>query len=94
EALREAVRILPTAPALAELGALAVRRRDSREAAELLQRALALDPNRPALLYQLSLAYGMARDIPNARATALRLARVSPDYPGLADWLEARGLRP
>ncbi|MGI9140652.1 MAG: GDSL-type esterase/lipase family protein [Gemmatimonadaceae bacterium] len=94
EALREAVRIRPTASALAELGALAVRRRDSREAAELLQRALALDPNRPALLYQLSLAYGMAQDIPNARATALRLARVSPDYPGLADWLEALGLRP
>lgn len=92
-AMRRAVEIRPTAPALAALAASAVNQKELPEAIALFRRSLSLQPNQPDVLYQLSLTYGMARDLANARATAVRLARLSPNYPGLADWLEALGLR-
>lgn len=93
-ALARAVAIRPTGPALARLGQVAARRRDFPRAAALLRRSLALDQNQPQVLYQLSLTYGMANDIPQARATALQLSRLRPDYPGLADWLATLGVAP
>lgn len=93
-AIRRAVAIRPTPSSLALLGAAAARRRELSEAISFFRRSLALQPNQPDVLYQLSLTYGLAQDIANARATAVRLARLSPNYPGLADWLEALGLRP
>lgn len=91
-ALVRAMAIRPTAPSLARLGASAIRRRALPDAISLLRRSLALEAN-PDVLYQLSLAYGMADDVPNARSTALQLARTHPDYPGLADWLRSLGAR-
>ncbi|MEO7648371.1 MAG: GDSL-type esterase/lipase family protein [Gemmatimonadaceae bacterium] len=92
-ALRRAVAIRPTPQSLAALGAAAVRRRELAEAVSLFGRSLALNPNQPDVLYQLSLTYGMANDISRARATALQLARLNPNYPGLADWLASLGVR-
>ncbi|HUR92889.1 MAG TPA: hypothetical protein VMY38_09485 [Gemmatimonadaceae bacterium] len=91
-ALARAVAIRPTAEALARLGVSAVRRRALPEAISLLRRSHALQPN-PDVLYQLSLAYGMANDLPNARATAVQLARTNPGHPGLADWLRSLGVQ-
>ena len=34
----------------------------------------------------------MVNDIAQARATAAQLQRLSPDHPGLADWLASLGL--
>jgi Flp pilus assembly protein TadD len=73
---------------------VAAERGELDEAISLLNRSLAVDPNAPHVLYQLSLAYGRKRDLANARATALRLARLAPAHPGLAEWLRLIGLRP
>jgi lysophospholipase L1-like esterase len=94
DALRRAEEIRPTAQGLAALAGSAVNRRKLPEAIALFRRSLALEPDQPAVLYQLSLVYGMTRDLPNARATAVRLARLSPGYPGLADWLKTLGSSP
>lgn len=92
-ALRRAVAIRPTAPALTALGTRAAQRREIPEAISLFRQSLALQPAQPGVLYQLSLAYGMSRDLPNARDAALRLARIAPGYPGLAELLSTLGLR-
>ncbi|MFN2603933.1 MAG: GDSL-type esterase/lipase family protein [Gemmatimonadaceae bacterium] len=92
-ALRRSVAIRPTAPALAVLGTRAAQRRDIPEAISFFRQSLALDPAQPRVLYQLSLAYGMSRDIVNARDAALRLAQIEPNYPGLAGLLSALGLQ-
>jgi hypothetical protein len=60
----------------------------------MFERAQQLQPSHPQTLYQLSLAYGLARNVDAARATALRLLRVAPAYPGLSQWLAALGLTP
>jgi len=91
--LRRAVAIRPSAPALRALGTRASQRREIPEAISLFQRSLALQPNQPDVLYQLALAYGLSRDLSNARSTALRLARVAPGYPGLSELLATLGLR-
>jgi len=76
------------------LGVLALQRRDLARGIELLEQSVQLDSLRPEALYQLSLAYGLARDLPRARSTAARLARLQPGYPGLAGWLEVIGEGP
>jgi lysophospholipase L1-like esterase len=93
-ALRRAVAINPSAPALAALGTQAAQRRQIPEAISFFQQSLALQPNQPDVLYKLSLTYGMSRDLPNARGAAMRLAQIAPGYPGLADLLETLGVRP
>lgn len=93
-ALRRVVAIRPSAPALSSLARLAFQRRAIGEAIGLSERSLALQPNQPDLLYQLSLGYGMSRDLPNARATALRLARIQPRDPRLPELLSGLGMRP
>ncbi|HEX7021138.1 MAG TPA: GDSL-type esterase/lipase family protein [Gemmatimonadaceae bacterium] len=93
-ALRRGYEIQPTAGAAYALGTLALQRKDLPTALALLRQSDALTPNQPAVLYQLSLAYALSRDIVNARATAARLWRMAPDYPGLAGWLRALGISP
>lgn len=92
-ALRRAVAIRPTAPALALLGTLAAQRRDVPQVISLFRQSLALQPAQPGVLYQLALAYGMSRDLPGARDAALRLAQIAPGYPGLAGLLAVLGVR-
>ncbi len=82
----------PTPESLAALGFQAVQRRQLPQAVSFFRRALALRPNHPDVLYQLSLTYGMLNDIPNARTTALALSRMNPNYPGLKDWLATLGV--
>lgn len=91
--MRRAVAINPSAPALAALGFRAAQRREIPLAISLLQQSLALQPAQPNVLYQLTLAYGVSHDLPNARRTAKQLAQIAPDYPGLAPLLTSLGLR-
>jgi tetratricopeptide (TPR) repeat protein len=93
-ALEEAWAVRPTAATATLLGAVALQRRDLPRAIAELRRSLALEPDRPAVLYQLSLAYGLARDLEGARTTALRVAQLDPRHPGLPGWMQAIGLRP
>ncbi|HZE08307.1 MAG TPA: hypothetical protein VE110_06065 [Gemmatimonadaceae bacterium] len=92
-ALRRAVAIRPSAPALRVLGVRAAQRRDIPLAISYFRQSLVLDPAQPDVLYQLALTYGMSRDIPGARDAALRLAQIAPSYPGLAQLLTTLGLR-
>jgi tetratricopeptide (TPR) repeat protein len=88
-ALKRAVAIRPTPPALNVLGTRAAQRRDLPQAILYFEHSVALDPAQPETLYQLSLAYGMSRQIGAARETALRLSRIAPDYPKLPELLRA-----
>lgn len=90
-ALRAAAAIRPSSDVAYQLGMIALERRELGPAIELLEQSVRLDPGHAAALYQLSLAYGLARDLPRARAVAARLARLRPDYPGLAGWLRVIG---
>jgi tetratricopeptide (TPR) repeat protein len=90
-ALRKAG-VSPSAESLAALAKIAAQQRNIPEAISLYQRSLALRPAQPDVLYQLSLTYGLARDLPNAQKTALRLARIAPDYPALPELLSTLGL--
>jgi tetratricopeptide (TPR) repeat protein len=91
-ALRRAVAIHPSASAFAALGFRAAQRREIPEAISLFQQSLALQPEQPDVLYQLTLAYGVSRDLPNASRTAMQLARIAPDYPRLPQLLKTLGL--
>lgn len=90
--LREAMAIAPSADAAYQLGMSALERRELDSAIVLLEQSVRLDPGHTAALYQLSLSYGLARDLPRARATAARLARLRPDYPGLTGWMRVIGM--
>lgn len=90
--LRAALQLEPSAAAALALGQLLIQRKDVAGALPFLERAVQLEPANTAALYQLSLAYGLARDIDRARSTALTLARLDPRYPGLAGWMAAIGL--
>ena len=92
-ALRRAVAIHPSAEGYAALGFRAAQRRQIQPAISLLERSLALQPAQPNVLYQLTLAYGVSRDLPNARRTAMQLAQIAPNYPGLQQLLASLGLR-
>jgi tetratricopeptide (TPR) repeat protein len=88
-ALRRAVAIRPTPEALNVLGRRAAQRRELPQAVSYFEQSLVLEPAQPEALYQLSLAYGMSRNIAAARETALRLSRIAPDYPKLPELLRA-----
>jgi len=90
--LQRAFALQPTASLAKTLGLLALDRKDLQGGVSYLQRSLALDPAQPAVLYQLSLTYGLLHDLPNARRTAIRLAQLDPAYPGLAGWMATLGL--
>jgi lysophospholipase L1-like esterase len=74
------------------LGVFARQSGDAQRAIALLEQSLSLSPNTPATLYQLSITYAVAHDIVHARATAARLAIVSPQYPGLVSLASALGM--
>jgi Flp pilus assembly protein TadD len=88
------MRLQPSAYAANALATLALRRRDLPRGIAFLRQSLALEPNQPQVLHQLSLAYRLAGDVRSARETALRLRQISPTFPGLAEWLQALGVRP
>lgn len=90
--LENAYAIEPTSFTAYALGVLARQNGDPRRAIALLEKSLALTPDVPATLYQLSLTYAVARDLPEARATAARLAMVDPRYPGLPSLVSALGI--
>lgn len=89
-----AVSIRPTPSALASLGMVAMKRRDLLQAAVYFRRSLALDPSQPDILYQLSLVQALSNDVAGARATALELARMQPDRPGLGELMASLGIGP
>ena len=91
-ALERALRLRPSTSAANTLATLALRRRELPRGIALLRLSLSLQPNQPEVLHQLSLAYGLAGDMANARATALQLRQLAPGFPGLAQWLQSLGL--
>lgn len=90
--LERALALKPTPYAANTLAALALRRRALPRGIALLTQSLALHPNQPEALHQLSLAYGLAGDLENARRTAVRLRQLAPGFPGLAQWLQSLGV--
>ncbi|HXV15397.1 MAG TPA: tetratricopeptide repeat protein, partial [Gemmatimonadaceae bacterium] len=76
------------------LGVKSMQEKNAPRAIQLFGQALQLDPNMAPAMYQLSLAYAVMRDIDNARAVAVRLARIAPNFPGLAGWLATIGVAP
>jgi tetratricopeptide (TPR) repeat protein len=87
-ALRRAVAIRPTTAALNVLGTRAAQEHEPTRAISYFEQSLSLEPAQPEILYQLSLAYGVTRNLAAARGTALRLARIAPGYPGLPGLLQ------
>ncbi|MCC6928865.1 MAG: hypothetical protein IT359_07730 [Gemmatimonadaceae bacterium] len=92
QALRQALQLEPSSAGALALAQLLLQRKDVPAAIPLLEQAVRIEPTNTAALYQLSLAYGLARDLERSRATALTLARIDPRYPGLAGWMAAIGL--
>ncbi len=90
--LEKAYSLAPSAFTAYSLGVFAMQDKDPQRGIALFSQALQLDPGMPQALFQLSLAYGVIRNIEGARAAASRLAQIQPGYPGLADWLSALGM--
>lgn len=90
--LQRAYAMQPTSYTSFELGVLAAEARDWPHAVGYLTQAVQLSPGDPQPLYQLSLVLAQTRDLQGARATALQVARIAPNYPGLAGWLRVLGL--
>ena len=90
-ALQRSLAIRPSADAAFSAALLALRHHDVPGSITLMQQSLSLVPDQPQVLYQLSLAYGSSRDLRNARATALRLWQIAPNYPGLVEWMRLLG---
>ena len=91
--LQRAYAIEPNKYTAMSLGMIALQEKDVPRAIPYLEETLQLDPNMTQAMYQLSLAYALNRNIGAARAMANRLAQVSPDYPGLANWMRTLGIR-
>lgn len=92
-ALKRAVAIRPTPAALNVLGTRAAQGHDPARAISYFEQSLALDPAQPEILYQLTLEYGVTRNLAAARGTAMRLARIAPAHPGLRQLLQLLGLQ-
>jgi lysophospholipase L1-like esterase/Flp pilus assembly protein TadD len=90
--LERAQRLAPQWESDYALGMIALRRRDFPQAITLLDRAATAAPSAVAPVYQLSLAFGLARNLEAARGAARRAARLDPHYPGLSSWMTALGL--
>jgi len=75
------------------LGIVALRRRDYARAIALLDRAATAAPSNAAPVYQLSLAFGLARNLAAARGAAARAAQLDPEFPGLRAWMATLGMR-
>ena len=92
-ALRRAVAIRPTPAALNVLGKRAAQEHNPARAISYFEQSLSLDPAQPEVLYQLTLEYGVTRNLAAARESATRLARIAPGYPGLPQLLQLLGLQ-
>ena len=92
-ALRRAVAIRPTTAALNVLGTRAAQEHEPTRAISYFEQSLGLEPAQPEVLYQLTLAYGVTRNLGAARGTALRLAQIAPQYPGLPGLLQVLELQ-
>ncbi len=90
--LEHAFAIQPSKYTSLQLGQIAVETKDLPHAIGYLRQASQLSPGDPKPLYQLSLVLAQARDLQGARAAALQVARLDPNYPGLAGWLRLLGL--
>lgn len=87
-ALRRAVAIRPTPAALNVLGTRAAQEHEPARAISYFEQSLSIDPAQPEILYQLTLEYGVTRNLTAARGTAMRLARIAPAHPGLPQLLK------
>jgi len=92
-ALERALQVSPTPEAANALAALALQRRDVPRGIAFLRQSLALQPAQPDALHQLSMAYALAGDVARARLTAGELRRIAPTREGLAEWMQALGMR-
>ncbi len=92
--LEMAYAIAPVAFTAYSLGVFAMQAKEPQRGIAFFSQALQLDPAMPQALFQLSLAYGVVRNLQGARAAATRLAQIQPSYPGLAEWLSALGMAP
>lgn len=90
--LERAHALAPSASSAYGLGVIAMQEKNPARGITLFEQALRMSPDMPPALYQLSLAYGVTRNLEGARATAARLAQVDPRFPGLAEWMSALGM--
>jgi lysophospholipase L1-like esterase len=91
--LERALHIQPSADAAYLLGEIALREKDYPRAIALLDAATRMAPTAPGPVYQLSLAFGLSRNIGAARGAAARVAQLDPSFPGLAEWMNTLGMR-
>ncbi|HJU68492.1 MAG TPA: hypothetical protein VJ650_09595 [Gemmatimonadaceae bacterium] len=92
-AFERALGITPTAEAANALAAAALDRRDLPRGISYLRQSLTLQPAQPDALHRLSMAYALAGDVAQARLTAAQLQRIAPTREGLAEWMQALGMR-
>jgi tetratricopeptide (TPR) repeat protein len=92
--LQRALLVEPTADAAFDLARIRLAEKRVAEAIPLLEQATTLAPTHVGAWYQLSLAYGLTRNLEMARSTAMRAARLDPSYPGLQGWMATIGVRP
>jgi lysophospholipase L1-like esterase len=90
--LERAFTLQPSGVTAFALGKIEMQEKNLPRAVALLQQAVNLSPTMAPALYQLSLAYALSHDIDRARSTAIQLARIAPNYPGLAQWMNTIGL--
>ena len=90
--LERAFALQPSALTAYGLGLIEMQTKNVPRAIQYFGRAVQIAPNMAPALYQLSLAYGLSRDLPHAQSTALRLAQVAPNFPGLAQWMTTIGM--
>jgi len=91
--IERSLRLAPNWESDYMLGVVALRQRDYPRAVALLDRAATAEPSSAAVVYQLSLAFGLSHNLAAARGAATRAAQLDPHYPGLAAWMSTLGMR-
>ncbi len=91
--LDKAYAIHPSPYTTYTLGMLAVNAKDYQHAVSYLTQAADLEPQSAEIWYQLSVAHTYMHDIQGARAAAMQAARIQPNFPGLAGWLNVIGVQ-
>ncbi|MEO8334488.1 MAG: tetratricopeptide repeat protein [bacterium] len=90
--LERAFSLTPTGESCYLLGVIALQLKDYPRAITWLDRAVTLQPDAVASLYQLSLAFGLSHNVQAARGAAARAAQLDPRYPGLVAWMKVIGM--
>jgi tetratricopeptide (TPR) repeat protein len=90
--LTKAYQLQPSGAAAYGLGVIEMQAKNLPQAIQDFGNAVQLSPTMAPALYQLSLAYGLSRDLPHAQSTALKLAQLAPNFPGLAQWMATIGI--